>query len=154
MTHICVAKQTIIGSDIGLSPGLRQAIIWTNAGVFLIGPLGTNFSEISIKIIAFSFTKMRLKVSSTKWRPFCLGLNVLRHWYTTWHTWWQLQRLWEFKCTRLVYFTNWRFTVIYFNILMNNNYVISCNSWQCLLTVVTLAFVLFDEMRAAGDNRK
>ena len=78
MTHICVGKETIIGSDNGLSPGRRQAIIWTNAGILLIGPLGTHFSEISIKILTFSLTKMRLKVSSTKWRPFCLGLNVLR----------------------------------------------------------------------------
>ena len=77
MTHICVVDLTIIGSDNGLSPGRRQAIIWTNAGILLIGPLGTNFSEISIKILTFSFTKMRLKVSSAKWRPFCLGLSVL-----------------------------------------------------------------------------
>ena len=82
MTHICVSKLTIIGSDNGLSPGRRQAIIWTNAGILLIGPLGTNFSEISITILAFSFTKMRLKVSSGKWRPFCLGLNVLTWWWT------------------------------------------------------------------------
>ena len=40
----------IIGSDNGLSPGRRQAIIWTNAGILLIGPLGTNFSEILIEI--------------------------------------------------------------------------------------------------------
>ena len=79
VTHICVGKPTIIGSDNGLSPGRRQAIIWTNTGILLIGPLGTNFSEISIKIQSFSFTKMRLKVSSAKWRPFCLGLNVLMY---------------------------------------------------------------------------
>ena len=77
VTHICVSKQTIIGSDNGLSPGRRQAIIWTNAGILLIGTLGTNFSEILIKILIFSFKKMGLKVSSAKWRPFCLGLNVL-----------------------------------------------------------------------------
>ena len=46
--HICVGKLTIIGSANGLSPGRRQAIIWTNAGILLIGPLGTNFSEILI----------------------------------------------------------------------------------------------------------
>ena len=68
----------IFGSDNGLSPNRRQAIIWTNAGLLLIGPLGTNFIEIIIKILAFSFKKMRLKVLSAKWRPFCLGLNVLR----------------------------------------------------------------------------
>ena len=77
VTHICVSKLIVIGSDNGLSPGQRQAIIWTNAGMLLIGPMGTNFSEISIKIHIFSFNKMHLKMSSGKWRPFCLGLNVL-----------------------------------------------------------------------------
>ena len=79
VTHICVSRLTITGSDNGLSPGWRQAIIWTNAGILLIVPLGTNFSENLIEILTFSFTKMRLKVSSAKWRPFCLGLNVLKY---------------------------------------------------------------------------
>ena len=77
VTHICVGKLTTIGSDNGLSPGRHQAIIWTNAGILLIGPLGINFSELLIEINAFSFRKMRLKMSSVKWRPFCLGLNEL-----------------------------------------------------------------------------
>ena len=77
VTHICVGNLTIIGSDNGVSPCRSQAIIWTNAGTLLIGPLGTNFSENLIEILTFSFTKIRLKVSSAKWRPFCLGLNVL-----------------------------------------------------------------------------
>ena len=77
VTHICIGKLTIIGSDNGLSPGRRQAIIWTNAGILLIRPLGTNFSEISSKIHTFSFRKMHLKMLSAKWRPVCLGLNVL-----------------------------------------------------------------------------
>ena len=77
VTHICVSKLTIIGSDNGLSPGRRQAIIWTNAGILLIRTLGTNFSEISIGILTFSFKKMHLKMLSAKWRPFCPGLNVL-----------------------------------------------------------------------------
>ena len=68
---------TINGSDNGLSPGRRQAIIWTNTGVWLIAPLGTIFSEILIEIHTSSFKKLRLKVSSPKCRPFCLGLNVL-----------------------------------------------------------------------------
>ena len=79
MTHICVDNLTIIGSDNGLSPGRRQAVIWTNAGILLIWPLGTNFSEILIKIYIFSFTKMHLKLSSGIWRPFCLGVNVLKN---------------------------------------------------------------------------
>ena len=86
VTHICVSKLTTIGSDNGLSPGRRQAIIWTNAGIWLIGPLRTNFSENLIEIYAFSFRKMHLKTSFGKWRPFCLGLNVLRHgWIITSH---------------------------------------------------------------------
>ena len=75
MTHICVGNLTIIGSDNGLSPGRRQAIIRT---ILLIGPLGTNFSEIQIKILTFSFKKIRLNMSSVTWRPFCLGLNELK----------------------------------------------------------------------------
>ena len=36
VTHICVGNLTIIGSDNGLSPDRRQAIIWINAGILLI----------------------------------------------------------------------------------------------------------------------
>ena len=69
--HICVGNLTIIGSDNGLSPGRRQAIIWSNDRILLMVPLGTNFSEILIEIQTFSFKIMRFV------RPFCLGLNVL-----------------------------------------------------------------------------
>ena len=79
VTHICVSMLIIIGSDNGLSPGRRQAIIWTNAGILLIEHIRTNFSEISIEIETFSFKKMHLKMSSAKLRPFCLGLNVLSY---------------------------------------------------------------------------
>ena len=78
MTHICVGKLIIIGSDNGLSPGRRQAIIWINAGILLIGPLGTNFGAILITIQTFSFRRMHLKMSSAKWRLFFLGLNALK----------------------------------------------------------------------------
>ena len=60
VTHICVGKSTII------------------AGILLIGPLGTYFSEILTGIQTFSFNKIHLKMSSAKWCPFCLGLNVLK----------------------------------------------------------------------------
>ena len=76
-THICVSKLTNIGTDNGLLPGRRQAIIWTNAGILLIGTLGTKFSEILIESHSFSFKKMHMKMSSGNWRPSCLGLNVL-----------------------------------------------------------------------------
>ena len=91
VTHICVSKLTITGSDNGLSPDRRQAIIWTNDGILLIRSLGTNFSEISIGIQTFYFKKMHLKMSSAKWRPFCLGLNVLitklGHWFLSKFLW-------------------------------------------------------------------
>ena len=83
VTHICIGKLTILGSDNGLSPGRRQAIIWTNAGILLIGPLGTNFNEILIIIHTLSFMKMYLKISSAKWRLLCLGLNELTDQITT-----------------------------------------------------------------------
>ena len=54
---VCIGNLTIIGSDNGLSPDRRQAIIWTSAGILLIGPLGTNFSKISIEILTYSLKK-------------------------------------------------------------------------------------------------
>ena len=119
MTHICVSKLTIIGSDNGLSPGRRQAIIWTNAGILLIGPLGTNFSESLIKIHTFSFKKMRLKVSTAKWRPSCLCLNVLKGapavvcWITVY---W----LYSQKCARMYMLKMWKLILEFkFNVVFN-----------------------------------
>ena len=91
VTQICIRKLTIIASDSGLLPERRKAIIWTNAGILLIGPLGTNFIETLIESYMFSFKRMHFKLSSGNWRPFCLGLNVL----TAPHciiflTWWGL----------------------------------------------------------------
>ena len=65
VTHICGSKLTIIGSDNGLSPEQCQAIIWTNAGILLIRPLGTNFSEIWIEMRTFSLKKIHWKC---RWR--------------------------------------------------------------------------------------
>ena len=73
VTHICVGKLTIIGSDL-MGCRLDGTKPLSDAGM-LIGPLGTNFNDISIGIQTFSFKKMQLKMSSAKWRPFCLGLN-------------------------------------------------------------------------------
>ena len=65
--------QLIISSDNGLAPN----IIWTNAWILLTRISGINFSEFLSEFHTFSFKKKRLKVSSAKWRPFHLGLNVL-----------------------------------------------------------------------------
>ena len=66
VTHTCVSKITTIGLDNGLSLGRRQATIWTSAGILLIGPLGTNFSEILIEIQTYSLKAIRWKMSSAK----------------------------------------------------------------------------------------
>ena len=71
VTHICVSKQTTIGPDNGLSPDRRQAIIWTSAGILLIGPLSTNLNEILIEIHTYSFKK----ISSGKW-PQCFKIGA------------------------------------------------------------------------------
>ena len=83
-THICVGKLTTIRSDNGLSPGRRQAIIWTIAGIWLIGPLETNFSEILIRIQTFSFKRRHFENVVCEMAPICLSHNVLNQvivWY-------------------------------------------------------------------------
>ena len=91
MTHIWVSKPTSTGSDNGLSSGRCQAIIWTNAGILLIGPLGTNLSEISAKFIYFHWRKCiwkcRLENGGHLSRPQCVKwferIRFSRHvWYT------------------------------------------------------------------------
>ena len=77
VTHICVSKLCIISSDNGLPPGRRQAIIWTNAGILLIGSMEKNFYKILSKIHTFSLKKMHLKMSSGQCRTSCLGLNMV-----------------------------------------------------------------------------
>ena len=74
MSYIYASVNRVsIGSDNSLSPIRREAIILTNAGSLSTGTLKTNVSEILIKVQNFSFTKMHLKISSAKWRPFCPG---------------------------------------------------------------------------------
>ena len=87
VTYICVSKLTIIGSDYGLSPDRRQAIIWTNAGLLLIGPLGTNFSEISIKILTSflqenAFESVVFETAAILSQPQCV---ILYTWEFYWH---------------------------------------------------------------------
>ena len=79
-THICVNKLDNHWFDNGLLPVRRQDIIWTNAGILVIGPTGTKFNETLIQIHTFSFKKMHLKMSSGQWWWCCLGLIMLTHW--------------------------------------------------------------------------
>ena len=83
MTHICVGKLTNIGSDNGLLPRRRQAIIWTNAGILLIGPLGTNFGEILIVIDTFQENALEnvvCEMASISFRPQCVKTWINACW--------------------------------------------------------------------------
>ena len=75
MTHISVGKLISIGSDNDLLPGQRQAIIWNNAGIVLIGPLGTNFSEFLIEIFfkEITFENVICYMSAILSRPQCVN---------------------------------------------------------------------------------
>ena len=87
--HICVCRLTIIVSDNGLLPGwLYQT---TSAGILLIGPLGTNFSEILLEILTFSLKKMSLKVLTAKLWQLCLGLNVWMYRCIAGKCWWRCE---------------------------------------------------------------
>ena len=114
VTHICVSELTIIGSDNGLSPERGQAIIWTNAGILLFRALGINFSEILSKIHIFSVKKMLVKISSGKWRPLCLGLNMLINTTQYWI---------QFNVANREYWSNYR---------SNNRHFKFWKNWQCL----------------------
>ena len=75
VTHICVSKLTIVGSDNGLSPGRRQAIIRTNAGLLWIGTLGLqwNLKQNSyIFIQENAFENVVWKMAAILSRPQCV----------------------------------------------------------------------------------
>ena len=81
VTHICVGNLTTIGSDNGLSPDRRQTIIWTNDGILLIWPVGTNFNDILIKTSYIFFPKCIWKCRLQNGGHFISGLNVLTYLY-------------------------------------------------------------------------
>ena len=78
MAHISINKLTIIGSDIGFSPGRHHVIIWTNDGILWIGSFRTNFSEILIEVYIFSVQKMHFvrKLAAILSRPQCVKNGV------------------------------------------------------------------------------
>ena len=69
------------GSDNGLPPIRRQAIIWTSAELLSIEPLGTKFIDNLTEMQNFSFTKMHMKISFAKGWPFCPGEDELTSWH-------------------------------------------------------------------------
>ena len=78
MTHICLSKLDIIGSDKGLSPEQRQAIIWTNAGILSIRHLRTNFSQILIKFSNIFIQENAFENAVCEIAAIFLGLIVLK----------------------------------------------------------------------------
>ena len=117
--HRCVGNLTIVASDNDLTTGRCPAIISTNAGILMIRSLGTNFSEILMEIHTFPFNKTHLKISSAKWWPCCLGLNVLMHgglncmkWL---HHWRKVSGIFPFRSKGAGSAINpWIFIVLYF----------------------------------------
>ena len=79
LTTACVNEMVVIDSSNSLSFIWRPAITWTNADLFSIEPVKTNFSEISK--CKLSFNKMRLKVSPAVCQPFCPYPNVFWWWW-------------------------------------------------------------------------
>ena len=91
--HIWVSKHTNNGSDNGSSPGRRQAIIWTNAGILLMGPFGI----LNIFIKKDAFQNVVWKMAAISSGPQCVDFNDLR--MTSSSIWW-LQKVWYKTGTR------------------------------------------------------
>ena len=123
-----------VGSDNGLSPGRRQAIIRTNDWILLIGHLGTNFSKIWTEIHTFSFKKMDLKMSSTETKMSSFWRNF-HHWLHWKLSFWQLPvqpvmnisskwRLFRFSvCKMAVILSRPQCVISYILILLIYNYI-------------------------------
>ena len=135
VTHVCVIKLTIIGSDNGLSPGRRQAIIRNNVGILLIWSSATHFGEILSEMHTFSSMKIYLKMSFVKWLQFYLGLNVLRWSYccVIWKDRSQYScRLNDIKCVfvfEIIIHATWR------------KYIVSQPTVLCHYLVISFLFI-------------
>ena len=80
MRHIYVSVNWVsIGSENDLSPVRHQAITWTNAGLLLIGLLGTNFNKIESEFYHLHSRKCIWNCRLPKWRPFCPGWRWVNH---------------------------------------------------------------------------
>ena len=73
VTHICVGKLTIIGSNNGLLPERRQAIIWTNAGILLIGLQWNINRNSNIFIEENTFENVVCEMLFISYRPQCVN---------------------------------------------------------------------------------
>ena len=100
MMHICVGKLIIIGSDNGLLPGRRQAIIWTSAGILRADSrfapdqweivlfrnnvslrLGTNLkSALKIGMLGTSFSEILFWIRTFSFKKMYLIISLVK-----WH---------------------------------------------------------------------
>ena len=112
VTHICVSKLTTISSDNGLLPGRGPAIIWTNAGILLIGLLGTSGSDMLIKIQTFSLKKIRLKMLFAK----CCPNVVSACWCPGFCHWQAISRAVVLQYEMEIFMKCWCFLLICFSI--------------------------------------
>ena len=106
VTHICVSDLTIIGSDNGFSPGRRQAIIWTNAGILfnrnlrnkLLWNFNRNsdifrqendFQSVVCEIVTILSRPVLKGLVEPRLPPLCSGRKYLYNWQTAdigpWH---------------------------------------------------------------------
>ena len=88
MTYKFVSKLIITGSDNGLLPGQRQVIVWTNAGILLIGPLGNKLKWNPNQDSYIFFKENALenvvwKMAAILSRPHCVNTVT-----TTLLSWW------------------------------------------------------------------
>ena len=77
VTHICISNLTIIGSNNGLSPGRRQAIVWTNTGKLFIRTIGKNSVKFQSKFRHFhkknAFENVIWKITAILFHPQCVN---------------------------------------------------------------------------------
>ena len=75
VTHICVSKLTIIGSDNGLSPGRRQAITCSNA-VYIFNWTLRNELQWNLNRNVYIFIQENVFETVVCEMTLCVGLNV------------------------------------------------------------------------------
>ena len=84
---LCVSNLIIIGSDNGMAPDRRQSIIRTNAGILLIGPVGTNFSEslaATMQLYEWFSPSVRPSVCPSVWHTFLTMFASSYHHEISW----------------------------------------------------------------------
>ena len=77
MTHIWVIRLTIIGSDNGLLPDQRQAIIRTNATILLMGLFSEFFYQnLFIFIHKYAFENGACKMATILPQAQCINIET------------------------------------------------------------------------------